>query len=119
MPARLCIGIINLTFQRVGRCRKYNLGAGYRLVTLKQGSDLYLLFAGTHDECARWIENNREHLPLEMITERSRTVQRPVGRKPATAETSPSPDIEPEEDWISSLDDQELRVIFSGLIGGN
>lgn len=29
---------------RIKGCRKYNLGAGYRLITLKQGDDLYLLF---------------------------------------------------------------------------
>jgi hypothetical protein len=61
---------------RIRGCRKYDLGAGYRLITLKQGEDLYLLFAGTHDECGRWVENNREHLPLKMITERCRTVER-------------------------------------------
>lgn len=104
---------------RIKGCRKYNLGAGYRLVTLKQGNDLYLLFAGTHDECARWIENNREHLPLEMIAGRSRTVRRPVCRKAPEARTSPPPESQPEEDWIPPLDDRDLRIIFSGLVGGD
>jgi hypothetical protein len=104
---------------RIKGCRKYNLGAGYRLVTLKQGSDLYLLFAGTHDECARWIENNRDRLPLKMIAERSRTLRRDA-RKPATeTENSPPPEAESDEDWIPPLDDQDLRVIFSGLVGGD
>ena len=118
-PAQVC------TFTRNGEarikgCRKYNLGAGYRLITLEQGNDLYLLYAGTHDECTRWIENNREHLSLEMISERSRTVNRSVSKKPAATEpSSQPPKIEPEEDWIPRLNDQDLRVIFSGLIGGD
>jgi hypothetical protein len=104
---------------RIRGCRKYNLGAGYRLVTLKQGNDLYLLFAGTHDECARWIENNRDRLPLETIAERSRTVRRDA-RKPAiVTENSPPPEAESDEDWIPALDDRDLRVIFSGLVGGD
>lgn len=49
---------------RIKGCRKVDLGGGYRLGTLKQGKDLYLLFVGTHDECGRWVENNRLHLPL-------------------------------------------------------
>lgn len=101
---------------RIKGCRKYNLGAGYRLVTLKQGNDLYLLFVGTHDECSRWIENNREHLPLEMIAGRCRTVARSLPKQTVTRPSTP-PDTEPEEDWLSPLTDQDLRVVFSGLLG--
>ncbi|BBO82384.1 hypothetical protein [Desulfosarcina ovata] len=104
---------------RIKGCRKFNLGAGYRLVTLKQDSDLYLLFAGTHDECSRWIENNRDHLPLEMIAERSRTVKRPIPQASPAKETHCTDKTEPEEDWIPPLDDRDLRVIFSGLVNGN
>jgi hypothetical protein len=102
---------------RIKGCRKYNLGAGYRLITLKQGNDLYLLFAGTHDECTRWIENNRDHLPLEMIAGRSRSVRRPAGRKAPETRCDPPPEPQPEEDWIPALDDRDLRIIFSGLVG--
>jgi len=115
-PGQIC------TFTRNGEarikgCRKYNLGAGYRLITLKQESDLYLLFVGTHDECGRWIENNREHLPLKEIAERCRTLKRSTGKKEAPAAPSPPPDPEPETDQIPPLKDVELRTIFSGLTG--
>lgn len=103
---------------RIRGCRKFNLGAGYRLITLKQGDDLYLLFAGAHDECARWIENNRDHLPLEMIADRSETIKRPARAKVPAAENSPPPEPEPEPDWLPPLDDRDLRIIFSGLIQG-
>lgn len=116
-PGEMC------TFTRNGEtrikgCRKYDLGAGYRLVTLKQGDDLYLLFVGTHNECDRWIENNREHLPLEMITKRCRTVKRSVREKAPSAKASRLPDKEPDEDWIPLLTNRDLRIIFSGLVGG-
>jgi len=115
-PGDLC------TFTRNGEgrikgCRKFDLGAGYRLVTLKQGSELYLLYAGTHDECSRWVENNRSHLPLEMIAGRSQTI-RWYGRKSASPSTpSPAPEMEPEEDWIAPLSDHDLRLVFCGLVG--
>jgi hypothetical protein len=115
-PGDLC------TFTRNGEgrikgCRKFDLGAGYRLVTLKQGNDLYLLYAGTHDECGRWIENNRNHLPLKMIADRSESIRWSGGKIiPPPAPSSPS-ETEPEEDWIAPLSDHDLRLVFCGLVG--
>jgi hypothetical protein len=105
---------------RIKGCRKYDLGAGYRLVTLKQENDLFLLFAGTHDECSRWIENNRDHLLLEIIAERSHTINW-AGQKWVRSSSPPSrpQDLDPDEDWIAPLSDKDLRVIFSGLVEGN
>jgi hypothetical protein len=101
---------------RIRGCRKYDLGAGYRLITLKQGEDLYLLFVGTHDECGRWVENNREHLPLEMITGRCRTVERSRPKQAMTRASAP-PRMEPEEDWLPPVTDRDLRRVFRGLVG--
>ena len=103
---------------RIKGCRKFNLGAGYRLVSVKQGNDLYLLFVGTHDECSRWIENNRQRLPLEIINGRCRTIRRSGKAKTGDVEPSPTRDVESEGDWIPPISDQDLRIIFSGLVGG-
>lgn len=102
---------------RIRGCRKYNLGAGYRLIALKQGDDLYLLFAGTHGECDRWVENNRVNLPLEWIAERCRTIIRSTPHEKPSAKSCSLNRQEPEEDWIPPLTDQDLRVVFSGLLG--
>ena len=103
---------------RIKGCRKYDLGAGYRLVTLKRGIDLYLLYAGTHDECGRWVENNREQLAIEMIGQRSTTIKRPAANRASKADCKDlsNQEREEEEDWIPPLDDQDLRIIFKGLI---
>ncbi|WP_419661194.1 hypothetical protein Dvar_16160 [Desulfosarcina variabilis str. Montpellier] len=115
--------ICNFTRHGEGRikgCRKYDLGAGYRLVTLKQDNDLYLLFAGTHDECSRWIDNNRAHLTLESIAERCDTIRRPGFKKMTSPSThASSDDLEADDDWIPSLSDKDLRMVFSGLVEGN
>lgn len=104
---------------RIKGCRKFNLGAGYRLVTLKRENDLYLLFAGTHDACSRWIANNYEQLTPDCIAERSDTIRRPGSRKETSPTGSkPPPAADADEDWIPALSDQDLRAIFSGLVDG-
>jgi hypothetical protein len=102
---------------RIRGARKYDLGAGYRLITLKQGDDLYLLYVGTHDECDRWVDNNRVGLPLELIAERCRTISRSVPDESPSRQSDLQNHPEPEEDWIPPLSDQDLRVVFSGLLG--
>lgn len=102
---------------RIKGCRKIDLGGGYRLITLKQGEDLYLLFVGTHDECGRWVENNRLHFPLEMIAERCRTVNRSLCDGSPPEKPLPKPRLESDEDWIPPLSDQDLRIVFRGLVG--
>lgn len=104
---------------RIKGCLKFNLGAGYRLVTLKRDRDLYLLFAGTHDDCARWIENNRDQLDLETIAERSRMVRRAPVQATADLPAADAPlDDAADEEWRPPVDDRNLRLIFSGLVNG-
>jgi len=44
---------------RIRNCRKIALGCGYRLVFIQKDSCYVLLYAGTHDDCCRWIERNK------------------------------------------------------------
>jgi hypothetical protein len=102
---------------RIKGCVKYDLGSGYRLVTLKQEMDLLVLYIGSHDDCHRWIENNRE-LPVDKIRQRSRAVpvvhsnelSSPCERKNEMMAGEKS------EDFFAEPDDRQLRTIFSGLI---
>jgi hypothetical protein len=50
---------------RIKNCLKFNLGNGYRLITVRKKTHLILLYVGTHDECDRWLEDNRGHQPEE------------------------------------------------------
>ena len=105
---------------RLPGCFKFNLGAGYRLITLKQHHTLYILHTGSHDECNRWIEDNRE-LPVEMIAQRCQVVEiLPVKQtdflKKNNSQTN-DPENDPKPEYGQSLDDQILRRIFCGLTG--
>jgi hypothetical protein len=44
--------------KRIKGCRKYDLGCGYRLITLQRGETVFMPFLGTHDESQRWLESN-------------------------------------------------------------
>lgn len=103
--------------QRIKGCIKFDLGSGYRMVSLKQDGELYLLYAGSHDECHRWIENNRE-LPVDDIRRRSRRILVDNSHTHTKCSDTEKEKIDWEEaDHFSlELDDRQMRSIFSGLI---
>ena len=43
---------------RVKHCVKYDLGGGYRLVTVQTDKVVMLCFAGTHDDTDRWLDTH-------------------------------------------------------------
>lgn len=102
---------------RLKGCLKYDLGGGYRLVTLKRGVDLFVLFVGSHDDCHRWIENNRE-LALSDIRQRSR--RHPIRSVPGEEHSGGMhcQDLVQEEidNFETELDDRQLRILFRGLM---
>jgi mRNA-degrading endonuclease YafQ of YafQ-DinJ toxin-antitoxin module len=57
---------------RLKDCRKYSLSCGFRLIGLKRENRLIFTYIGSHDDCQRWIENNRsclydiESVPLSL-----------------------------------------------------
>jgi hypothetical protein len=100
---------------RIKKCKKYDLGNGYRLVCLRQASHLILLYIGTHDECTRWIERNKG-LEYDL----NNAGENPLLTKQISVESGPQikktdPADEYEERLISRIDDRMLRKIFSGL----
>ena len=103
--------------QRIRGLMKYDLGSGYRLVTYKQRSRIYLLYAGTHDDCHRWIENNRE-LAIDQIKARCAKLMVESDRGPSGICGS-AIQVVPEEqdhDPLAQLSERDLRQIFCGLV---
>jgi hypothetical protein len=45
--------------QRIKNCVKYDLGGGYRLVTILADNHLYITFLGNHDETDQWFLGHR------------------------------------------------------------
>ncbi|MFN2355333.1 MAG: hypothetical protein ABR512_12510 [Desulfopila sp.] len=106
---------------RLRNCIKYDLGHGYRLVTVKDGDNLFITFAGNHDQTDRWIETHRydkfcedDSLYIsEMIAEEEHVTSEqsseslPFGSQPEPGEY--------EEQLLGKIDDEVLKMVFPGL----
>lgn len=106
--------------QRIKGVMKYDLGSGYRMIAFKQGEMFFLLFAGSHDECHRWLENNRE-LTVEQIKHRCRrisTVNQPFQEAlTAVEDRSEGSSTEEEYNPLAAATEKDLRQLFCGIAG--
>jgi hypothetical protein len=109
---------------RIKNCRKIDLSAGYRLVCLLKDGQLVLLYAGSHDECSRWLMRNRrmnyEFNEAEPSYSAARTRPLVKEAEPAVAVLDKDKQCidEYEADLMSKIDDAVLRKVFSGIVNG-
>lgn len=108
---------------RIKNCIKYDLGGGYRLVTIRVDRHLFICFVGGHDETNQWIEHHRYDIltpgnPLYRCEER--VAQSDTGETDF-CERGNLNDIEDqyEDELISRLDEAQLKSIFQGLFTGS
>ena len=102
---------------RIKGVMKYDLGSGYRLITYKNGGRLFLLYVGSHDDCHRWIENNRELTADQVFDRCSKLPACPAQSRHARLANN---HVSEEEDFdpLADATEQELRQVFCGLTGG-
>jgi len=101
---------------RIQKCRKYDLGGGYRLITLLRGNILHMMYMGTHDECTRWLEHHRGISDVKIKTGETSV---PTTVRFNRFEDKTSPPNDPQEVFDvspASVRDRELRIIFKGLV---
>jgi len=98
---------------RIKNCIKYDLGNGYRMICLRREDRFAALYIGTHDECSRWLDRNRD-LDYDWSTSPYECIQ--VGKAPSSTreEGKDAADLY-EEKLLEQLDDKILRKIFCGL----
>jgi len=101
---------------RMRQCIKYDLGRGYRMVTIRHEDILHISFVGTHDECSRWLENRRRLQPM-LLKNRSALIPVEIDEFNAPDETSAMDALAGEEEPFEAIDEKYLRIIFSGLLG--
>lgn len=105
---------------RIKHCKKVDLGCGYRIVCIKKDGHLALLYAGTHDDCLRWIERNKGMVYDFNTSNNGMSVVKksPVRREiPEDVLREERLLAEYEAALVSRLDDAVLRKIFAGLCG--
>jgi hypothetical protein len=105
---------------RLKNCVKYDLGGGYRLVTVRQGEHLFLLFIGSHDETDQWLERHRNKIfspqdpsyCCETLPCQKNEPQHPA----ASSLTRENLGFDPYEDGLRErLDQSLLSLVFCGL----
>ncbi len=102
---------------RVKKLFKYDLGKGYRLISLKDKSSLYILFVGSHDQCDTWLETNRKGKPHQ--TEVPMVCYEIKQKKRRQNSVAPLSFPDPEEDLCDRMppvSQKDLREVFSGLV---
>ncbi|RJQ51584.1 MAG: hypothetical protein C4530_19925 [Desulfobacteraceae bacterium] len=103
--------------KRIKKCRKYDLGCGYRLITLQRGLKIFIPFLGTHDECERWLEKNSRL--KEIAAGKGKVFRIPDDSQPQQSPANTdSADIEEDSDDEPTLklSDRQLRRVFCGLV---
>jgi len=99
---------------RLNDCRKYDLSCGFRLIALKRNQFLIFTYIGSHDDCQRWIDNNRYYLDLVDSEPIPPTSLDESANPPAFVQNEDEQD-EYEEQLMSAIDEQTLRTVFCAL----
>lgn len=109
--------------RRAQNCEKYDLGGGYRLITLLDGACLYIAFVGTHDEVDLWFKKQRgiglnSSLGLvEIVPPKDRETENRQ-EEAAFSKINPEEDMY-ERELLNRVDDATLRHVFSGFYQGH
>ena len=108
---------------RIRHCRKISLGCGYRLVLIQKDNCYVFLYAGSHDDCFRWIERNKG---LTYEIRQSADIVKISHESPEQNNDLP-PDVleqrkfieQHEEEFMRQLDENTLLKIFPGWYRGS
>lgn len=104
---------------RIKNCRKYDLGCGYRLITLQRGKTVFIPFLGSHDECQRWLENNSRLKAFHAGKGKTFHIEDKNSAPTNPIEVQKMDGDADVDDFVQSLTDKELRTVFNGLIEGD
>ena len=103
------------TDKRVKNCFKFDLGSGFRLICVREGKNIYILFVGDHDSADNWLDNYRKKKPYKTdIKMHSHIVDKQSVMMSGTL--SPMKDTV-EDHCFTSITQANLRRIFKGLVG--
>ena len=98
---------------RIKSCVKYDLGQGFRLVTVKRDRIIWMLYVGDHEDTDKWITRNSGWTPVRANDGSIRTV-----RKSANFEEHDmgGPVVPGSEKLVTRFEDQSYYEKFLGLL---
>ena len=98
---------------RLRNLYKFNLGKGYRLITIKEHHDVYILFIGDHDQCDRWLDANRKKNPHKRDGAVMTVYAVEAAQSGIEQETTcPQVDSIDEADLLPPVSQKDLRQVF-------
>jgi hypothetical protein len=101
---------------RIRRLFKYDLGKGFRLISLKDKSRLYILFVGSHDRCDTWLDTNSKGKPHQTEVSMTCYEVRKKRRKHTHAFRSPADLQDDLCEQMPRVSQKDLREVFCGLV---
>lgn len=104
---------------RISNCVKYDLGNGYRLITVRVANHLFVPFVGTHDETDQWLARHKQYefksgdpaYRQENVSFHDEN-RMPSGQVEREQEQLPDPY---EEQLLERVDEALLKMVFKGL----
>jgi hypothetical protein len=102
--------------KRIRKCIKYDLGWGFRLITVLCSGSLFICYLGPHDECDRWLQGNSGIKKIDAgKTAVYRVASQKLREEPANIKEPPE-GTDDLDDRLQGLSDQAMRRIFCGLV---
>ena len=104
--------------KRIRKCVKYDLGWGFRLITLLRNDVLCICYLGPHDQCDRWLADNSrlKEVDFGRSTLYQVATQKLREGSPYFANENLSEALDDLDQRLRELSDQSLRRIFCGLV---
>jgi hypothetical protein len=104
---------------RLKNCIKYDLGGGYRLVTIRSDCHLFVVFVGSHDDTDQWIERHRyDSFTPDALLYRCEDCLvaegAPAADCPESLSAKASED-DYEEALAAKLEESHLKAVFQGF----
>lgn len=103
------------TDKRVKNCFKFDLGSGFRLICIREGKNIYVLFVGDHDSADTWLDNYPRKKPCKTdIKMHSHIVDKQCTMRPGVL--FPIKDTV-DDPCLTKITQENLRRVFKGLVG--
>lgn len=102
---------------RIDKCKKFDLVGGYRLVYVKEEQHYIFLFAGTHDDCDHWLNNNRHRKPEMPGDHTPLLASQTEDVTPTPAQEAAECEMDYDDIVMQNIDEKTLRRVFRGLCG--
>ncbi len=102
--------------KRIRKCVKYDLGWGFRMITLLRKDILYICYLGPHDECDRWLADNSRIKEIDFGRNALYQVAPQKLKEEVVNPKEPSEVGDDLDKRLQELPDQTLRRIFCGLV---